>query len=97
MNKHDLATGYGFNEDQIGSYMKIHVYLTFMIVWFNFFIQQVFEETFQIFDKDCDGFITPIEIRTVMNSLGFFPNDEKIRKGIEDIDNDSKFFSCKSS
>jgi Ca2+-binding EF-hand superfamily protein len=50
---------------------------------------QVFEETFQIFDKDCDGFITLTEIRTVMNALGFQPCDEDIRKGIKDIDNDS--------
>ncbi|CAF0810181.1 unnamed protein product [Brachionus calyciflorus] len=65
--KHELAQGYGFNEDQIG----------------------IFEDTFQIFDKDCDGFITLIEIRTVMNSLGFFPGDDLIRKSIQDIDNDN--------
>ena len=49
----------------------------------------MFEETFQIFDKDSDGFITLPEIRTVMNALGFFPCDDNIRKGIKDIDNDS--------
>jgi Ca2+-binding EF-hand superfamily protein len=51
----------------------------------------VFEETFQIFDKDCDGFITLAEIRTVMNALGFYPNDESIRQCIQRIDNDSKY------
>lgn len=53
-------------------------------------IYKVFEETFQIFDKDCDGFITLVEIRTVMNALGFYPGDDIIRKSIQDIDNDSK-------
>lgn len=66
-SKHDLASCYGFNEDQIG----------------------IFEETFQIFDKDCDGFITLIEIRTVMNALGFYPSDEDIRNCIQRIDNDN--------
>ena len=50
----------------------------------------MFKEAFQIFDKDFDGFITLVEIRTVMNSLGFFPCDEYIKKGIQDIDNDRK-------
>ena len=53
--------------------------------------KKVFEETFQIFDKDCDGFISPVEIRTVMNGLGFFPCEENIRKSIEMADNDSEF------
>jgi Ca2+-binding EF-hand superfamily protein len=49
----------------------------------------VFQETFQIFDKNCDGFITFQEIRTVMNSLGFFPHDDHIKNGIKHIDQDS--------
>ncbi|RMZ96257.1 calmodulin-beta-like isoform X1 [Brachionus plicatilis] len=49
----------------------------------------IFEDTFQIFDKDCDGFITLCEIRTVMNSLGFYPGDELIRKSIQDVDYDN--------
>lgn len=52
----------------------------------------VFEETFQIFDKDSDGAITFTEIKSVMNALGFYPCDENIRKGIRDIDNDSSYF-----
>lgn len=53
----------------------------------------MFEETFQIFDKDSDGAITFYEIKSVMNALGFYPCDENIRKGIRDIDKDSKFFT----
>jgi len=49
----------------------------------------VFEETFQIFDKDFDGFITLAEIRSVMNSFGVFPCDDNIRKCIQNIDSDS--------
>ncbi len=64
--KHDLATTYGFNEDEVG----------------------LFEETFQLFDKDRDGAITINEIRTVMNAMGFFPCDEMIQKGISDVDSD---------
>lgn len=53
----------------------------------------MFEETFQIFDKDSDGAITFYEIKSVMNALGFYPCDENIRKGIRDIDKDSKIFT----
>ena len=66
--KHELATAFGFNEEQIG----------------------LFEETFQIFDKDYDGFITLAEIRSVCNSFGVFPCDDNIMKGIQKIDIDSR-------
>jgi Ca2+-binding EF-hand superfamily protein len=63
--------------------------LAFCVYKINNFFFLVFEETFQILDKDSNGFITLQEIREVMNSLGYWPSDEKIKQRIKAIDSDS--------
>ena len=37
-----------------------------------------FKEAFNVFDKDCDGFITTDELATVMRSLGHNPTKEEL-------------------
>ena len=39
-----------------------------------------FKEAFNVFDKDCDGFITTDELATVMRSLGHNPTKEELEE-----------------
>ena len=47
-----------------------------------------FKEAFALFDKDGDGTITEIELRTVMQSLGQDPTDQELKEMISEIDQD---------
>ena len=47
-----------------------------------------FKEAFNVFDKDCDGFITTDELATVMRSLGYNPTKEELDELIKLYDKD---------
>lgn len=47
-----------------------------------------FKEAFNVFDKDCDGFITTDELATVMRSLGHNPTKEELDELIKLYDKD---------
>ena len=46
------------------------------------------KEVFNVFDKDCDGFITTDELSTVMRTLGHNPTKEEIDELIKQYDQD---------
>ena len=47
-----------------------------------------FKDSFQVFDKDGDGFITANELSSVMSSLGQNPTDSEIADMINEVDAD---------
>ena len=46
------------------------------------------KEAFNVFDKDCDGFITTDELATVMRTLGHNPTKEELDELIKQYDKD---------
>ena len=46
------------------------------------------KEVFNVFDKDCDGFITTDELATVMRTLGHNPTKEELDELIKQYDQD---------
>lgn len=49
-----------------------------------------FRDAFELFDKDGDGFVTAVELGTVMRSLGLEPTDEELDDLVREIDEDGK-------
>lgn len=47
-----------------------------------------FRDAFELFDKDGDGFVTAVELGTVMRSLGLEPTDEELDDLVREIDED---------
>ena len=47
-----------------------------------------FKEAFELFDKNNDGSISPLEFKTVMESLGQNPSDEEVADMIKEVDQD---------
>jgi len=47
-----------------------------------------FKEAFMLFDKDEDGTITTIELKSVMESLGQRPTDEDVKGMVQEVDVD---------
>ncbi|EDV42926.1 uncharacterized protein Dana_GF16772 [Drosophila ananassae] len=50
--------------------------------------EEEMREAFKIFDRDCDGFISPAELRFVMINLGEKVTDEEIDEMIREADFD---------
>lgn len=49
---------------------------------------QMYKEVFHIFDKDCDNSISSSEVKSLVISLGYTPNEEELQKFIEEVDTD---------
>ncbi|KAJ5074190.1 calmodulin-7 [Anaeramoeba ignava] len=47
-----------------------------------------FKETFRLFDKDGDGEITALELKSMLQSLGQNPTDQDIQNMIKEVDVD---------
>ncbi len=48
-------------------------------------------ECFKLYDKSGKGYLSPLEIRSVLNSVGEDPDDEEVREMILEVDQDGKY------
>lgn len=53
----------------------------------NIFISE-FKQAFRLFDKDDDGCITAVELKSVMTSIGQYPTQEELEEMIAEVDTD---------
>ena len=60
-----------------------------------FFVLEI-RECFKIYDKSGKGYISPLEIKSVLRSIGEDPDDEDIREMILEVDSDGKL-TCLTS
>ena len=50
------------------------------------------KEVFHLFDKDGDGIITAVEVKSVLKNLGYEASDEQVSAMINKVDKDGRSF-----
>ena len=50
------------------------------------------KEVFHLFDKDGDGIITAVEVKSVLKNLGYDASDEQVSAMINKVDKDGRSF-----
>ena len=49
-----------------------------------------YQDAFQVFDKDANGYITTKEVKSLLRSLGCNPTDSELQQIVNEVDADGK-------
>ena len=60
------------------------------------YITLEYQDAFQVFDKDANGYITTKEVKSLLRSLGCNPTDSELQQIVNEVDADGKiqWFMC---